>query len=992
MKNYRYPGTQSFTPHQKLLFFGRKDDNEQLLDYLKIFDHLVLHSKSGLGKSSLLNAGLLPKLVTIAPTYIFNFRGYDKDNPLNIIEFITEKLNPKLGEHKSQASEEKINIWFELKRIQLKTKSKTIYLIFDQFEQLFTYPTKSIQEFTEELSEAFHFNIPKKYREQLDYYIKDNENSLAPEDIELLYQKLELKLLFSIRSDKLNLLDRLSDYFPSILKNTLELSPFTRRRAEEAIVLPAAEKKGNYESHKYGYSSKCLDEIINFLTKDDTRPIEPFQLQVICEDIEKNIICKDEQQQKEIIRTADLPDLKNLFEDYYQKKIIENFDPHHQKLVSSFIEDKLIAEGSIRIPCHLEVAKKYFLEHGISDDEIETIINKFDNFRILRIDPYGDSYIYELSHDSLIEPIQKAKEKREEKERIAKQEEETRNQLIEAKKRLAEEEEKRKDEEEKRKIENKLKQRYKVSSIIIGILSIGGVILLAQAIATEKEVKTKNIQLNQTLDSLEIEKEKALAQEKRALKEKNRSDSLKNIALINEENAKIARIEAEDAKSIADDERDRANLERDRANSEKARAENSKTEAENQKQLAQIESYKNLSISNAFKSLQEETPEKKAALALSAWYLNLDYGDTVYNSTIFESMYNAQISNYPIKAERINTGRIESYFIGKTDYYIISDIGMIYKIDREKENFIDTIGLHPTFQYYNLSGDLSFDNSFLALSFITTKQIEKKPYGIQIIDLSSTTESEIQDSVLVWSGERISKIRALNQGWIYLRKGKLFSYKNEKEELKPINEKGYIMDFTISNDRLLFITRSGDCYRYTMQPLMEEKRISHFMISPNDEITILKSKDIETIAAGTKNGHIYLYDALNNVRSVHNHESSIKHLQFFQTNADEWYLLSGDVSGKLNLIPIKEFQNSSPFTLQGDSWIAGVDYNDQTEKLILVYKNQTIERHVVDQELLAVNLCKALNFETEDTYIDHEQDSIVQRGCKQQIISMQHED
>jgi len=59
---YRYPGSKPFEASEKNLFFGREDDIERLSESIQVEQLLVLYGKSGLGKSSLLNAGVLPKL------------------------------------------------------------------------------------------------------------------------------------------------------------------------------------------------------------------------------------------------------------------------------------------------------------------------------------------------------------------------------------------------------------------------------------------------------------------------------------------------------------------------------------------------------------------------------------------------------------------------------------------------------------------------------------------------------------------------------------------------------------------------------------------------------------------------------------------------------------------------------------------------------------------------------------------------------------------
>ena len=60
----RYPGTRPFsdTPDDYALFFGRGEESEQL--YLRVLSVplLVQFGKSGLGKTSLLQASLFPRL------------------------------------------------------------------------------------------------------------------------------------------------------------------------------------------------------------------------------------------------------------------------------------------------------------------------------------------------------------------------------------------------------------------------------------------------------------------------------------------------------------------------------------------------------------------------------------------------------------------------------------------------------------------------------------------------------------------------------------------------------------------------------------------------------------------------------------------------------------------------------------------------------------------------------------------------------------------
>ncbi len=63
MAKYRYPGAQPFSTTQEDIFFGREHDIESLYRLIRLEPLVVLYAKSGLGKSSLLNAGVVPEVL-----------------------------------------------------------------------------------------------------------------------------------------------------------------------------------------------------------------------------------------------------------------------------------------------------------------------------------------------------------------------------------------------------------------------------------------------------------------------------------------------------------------------------------------------------------------------------------------------------------------------------------------------------------------------------------------------------------------------------------------------------------------------------------------------------------------------------------------------------------------------------------------------------------------------------------------------------------------
>src|SRR3954452_3461865 len=60
MKTHRYPGVKPFSENERHVFYGRSTDTKKLYQLINLEKLVLLYSKSGLGKSSLLNAGVLP--------------------------------------------------------------------------------------------------------------------------------------------------------------------------------------------------------------------------------------------------------------------------------------------------------------------------------------------------------------------------------------------------------------------------------------------------------------------------------------------------------------------------------------------------------------------------------------------------------------------------------------------------------------------------------------------------------------------------------------------------------------------------------------------------------------------------------------------------------------------------------------------------------------------------------------------------------------------
>jgi len=410
----RYPGLCPFTQDYQALFFGRDEDIAKLTTVITLENTTVLYGRSGLGKSSLLNAGVLPKLKNEHQYFIIPVRfgspGHENNkHALDIAEETIAKATHQESFLNNIESED-ITLWQHLKALELTLPPKiTLLLVFDQFEELFSCP-QGVTEFAEALADLLYSRMPKDFQRTLRLAIKNNAYLLTLEQLEFLERPLKLKVVMSIRSDRMSLLDRLSSHIPNIFLNCYELKPLSRKQAEKAVICPA-QHTGEFQSPSFTYQPEALNKILDYLTQKGAKSIESFQLQILCKFIEENIVIP---RNATNVDKNDLGELETIYQNYYDDRL-KILGTEAQRKARVFIEEGLIFE---------EEKRRTTLFEG-------QILNKFDiSLSLLHslVDTYlirselhsSGGYVYELSHDTLVAPILKAKSLRLESERQAK--------------------------------------------------------------------------------------------------------------------------------------------------------------------------------------------------------------------------------------------------------------------------------------------------------------------------------------------------------------------------------------------------------------------------------------------------------------------------------------------------------------------------------------------------------------------------------------------
>jgi hypothetical protein len=496
-KQRRYPGTKPFSSDQKGIFFGRSEDIAGLAELVNIEQLTVLYSKSGLGKSSLINAGVLPKLEKedrLIP-YSLRFGAYTANNTASPLSITTQTIGYS-GETKllDKIIPKDNSLWYHLKSDQIAKQEKRGYLlIFDQFEELFTYPEAQIAAFGKQLAELLYTTIPERFRKVVESEIweKGNQSFLSEQDQKDLHKPLKIKILMAIRSDRMSLMNRLKDHLPHVLKNCYELLPLSVEQAEDAILIPAFLKDSKFESPPFDYDYPSIAKVLDFLTDGDRQDIASFQLQILCEYLEKKVI----DQQLRLIQEHHLGDIKNLFKNYYDDQIATLGNHEEQLAARKLLEEALIFEEEER---RLTLYEGIILKsHGMTPE----LLRKLLDSRLLRSErsTQGEGYNYEISHDSLVAPILKSKEKRIATEEQNRQIEEEKGKLEEERQRLLAEERERQKHLE---IEQKKKKRNRRLAMVGFVLSAISIVMSIWALSAQNNAKKLQLKAESALENL----------------------------------------------------------------------------------------------------------------------------------------------------------------------------------------------------------------------------------------------------------------------------------------------------------------------------------------------------------------------------------------------------------------------------------------------------------------------------------------------------------
>ena len=371
---------------------GRKRETRDLANLLVGKRVVLLISPSGAGKTSLIQAALLPRLrsrLDAFPTvrldrapeaealganrYVLSTlhsieAGLPEEQRLPTEDLARHTLASYLRERGGRPGEE--------------SRPRFKLLVLDQFEELFT-----LDRFDWQAKEAFLVQLG----EALGRGPSDLEDDQEDEDGPPLWA------LLSMREDYVAELQPFLHLIPTGLSFRYRLSPLDREQAIEAVTGPAG------DWFPRSAAEPLVDDLrtLSTLKRDGTqqrRPgrfVEPVQLQVVCLRLWDKVVDTES-------RPIDASDVEGegnevgtALADYYDGVIDEAATESgvRRRILRDWVEAELISHSRLRT--------RVLREPGPLDRALDVLIER----HVLRVDLTGDREWIELSHDRLVDPV-----------------------------------------------------------------------------------------------------------------------------------------------------------------------------------------------------------------------------------------------------------------------------------------------------------------------------------------------------------------------------------------------------------------------------------------------------------------------------------------------------------------------------------------------------------------------------------------------------------
>lgn len=605
-----YRGIHPFGYADRQKFFGRENVIQEICSYVLLYRLVVLFGKSGAGKSSLLNAGLIPALEREGFRPERLRLGTSAEYPILVKPISCGAQGPFLpsifnetAPGEEGGAERTLPLGLETFLAVVKEKTAAAndrpvvhpVLIFDQFEELFT-------RFQPKRAE------PAEEKRAVQGRLRDAIVHLA------LDRSLRVKLVLAIREDFLGDLEVLAKDYPRVLNYRRRLNYLTPAEAKSAILKPF--------SHPNSFASRLTDDLAQQIVEDiasaEHKPlattvpdeselvatpvlpspdedrgeaiIPPTQVQVVCRQLwksfaaEQTIIGRDEY--------ARQSGVGGILKGFFRSELDEIQSPALRPVAVSALGN-LITDSETRDLVSERRLQDLVVRDGATAAEVSATLSMLAERRLVNTTSQRGTLFYEVASEYLIPAIQEEARQLAGERELARaaqkaaaeaaerQRELERAQVLAAEQERRAEAERQRAEVQQRRAQEQARAAARQRRFAIGLLAL---FLLALGLAYVAWQRTKV-----ALKALEEAKEATRGADdmrKEADAAKNKADLAKDREVAARKTAEEQRVRADGQAKLATNSAREADAARRQADAERKTAEDQRNRADEQANLA----------------------------------------------------------------------------------------------------------------------------------------------------------------------------------------------------------------------------------------------------------------------------------------------------------------------------------------------------------------------------------------------------------------------
>ncbi len=460
-ENNPWPGPEAFRREDSRFFFGR-DRARDALTRLVLQNRLVLlYGRSGLGKTSLLRAGVFPRLeeALTLPIHIrlqFGAAG-ETGSATPLLQQIKSAIENAVARTQADAPtlDPEATLWEWFYRADAhfyNERSRRVrpVLVFDQFEEAFTHgratteAASATDAFLDQLVDLIRGSVPAPVAQRLE---QD-----AARALDYVTDRDACGVLLAIRQEFLAELLRLRPRLPSLLDHRFELSGMTLEDAESVVTGAGAHLIEPGVEKVIARFVAAARRNVEDLAADDTT-VDPAILSIFCRELNTT------RQRRGLSRiTTDLVAgvQTEIIADFYRRSVADL-----PVTVRSFIEEQLVTPSGYRNSVAWDQAAR--------DSAVAQAIDPLVDRRLIRVEGVPPRARIELTHDVLTEPIIQSRNLRRAQEAAARAREEEENARVAAQREAQRERERAELEAKRRAVRNRSFVVFVLIVLLVGV-------------------------------------------------------------------------------------------------------------------------------------------------------------------------------------------------------------------------------------------------------------------------------------------------------------------------------------------------------------------------------------------------------------------------------------------------------------------------------------------------------------------------------------------